>query len=328
MTTLALINTGGTIATQHPDPLEVCDYGGGRIVSAEELLAELPALPGIACVPIPFAPEYSVNVGFAVWKRLVKACHDAVRDRPELSGIVITHGTASMEETAWFLDLTLAVEQTVVITGSQRPGSAFGTDGAMNLLNALRVAADPASRGRGVLVELNDEIHAARDVTKSATFRLNAFRSPDFGVLGHVDGPHVAYYRKAERRHAPDSAFALNDIAEFPRVDVAYTHADADGVAIDAFVAAGARGVVLAGFAPGTPAMGQIAAIKRACAAGVVVVQSSRAGSGIVHRNRTGAEMGVIAADNLTPQKARILLGLSLASGADADRIRQNFATY
>jgi len=179
-----------------------------------------------------------------------------------------------------------------------------------------------------VLVLLNDEIHAAREVTKTATTRLQTFKVQDFGMLRYVDGARVSYYRRTERLTAPATEFAVSDLDDFPRVDVAYSYAGADGAAIDAFVVAGAKGIVSAGFAPGGTTDPQRDALARAREAGVVVVQSTRAGSGIVHIGTRLGKLGFLSADNLNPQKARLLLSLALTISSDPDEIVRIFATY
>jgi L-asparaginase len=279
-------------------------------------------------VPVPFRAIPSTQLAWPEWKELLGLCHKLAAEDPQLAGIVITHGTASLEETAYFLSLTLKISIPVVLVGAQRPASALSGDGPMNMVNAIRVAADPGARGLGALVLLNDEIQAARDVTKTSTLRMQTFRTADFGVLGHADGDMIAWYRKPIRKIAPDTEFDVRGLDALPRVDIAYCYAGADGAAIDAFVAAGAKGIVTAGFAPGyvTPAM--VKAGEAAVAAGVKLVLSSRAGSGRTFRTQRGDKSGFISADNLTPQKARILLSLALTKGLDNDGIRRVFATY
>jgi L-asparaginase len=279
-------------------------------------------------VPVPFRAIPSTQLAWPEWKELLGLCHKLAAEDPGLAGIVITHGTASLEETAYFLSLTLKISIPVVLVGAQRPASALSGDGPMNIVNAIRVAADPGARGLGALVLLNDEIQAARDVTKTSTLRMQTFRTADFGVLGHADGDMIAWYRKPIRKIAPDTEFDVRGLDALPRVDIAYCYAGADGAAIDAFVAAGAKGIVTAGFAPGyvTPAM--VKAGEAAVAAGVKLVLSSRAGSGRTFRTQRGDKSGFISADNLTPQKARILLSLALTKGLDNDGIRRVFATY
>ena len=213
-------------------------------------------------------------------------------DHPDLAGIVIGHGTATLEETAWVLNLVLKVAVPVVLIGSQRPASGLSTDAAINLLNGVRTAASPDSRGRGVLVLLNDEIQAAREVTKTSNWRMQTFRTPDFGILGHADADRIAYYRRPERRHMPDTEFDIAGLDALPRVDIAYAYAGSDGSAMRAFIAAGARGLVSAGFAPGMPPAADLAAMTEAVRQGIVVVQSSRAGSGRIHRSKQARRRG------------------------------------
>lgn len=330
MTRIAFIGTGGTISSLGANPLDILDYGAQEnMLDAEATLASVPEVQEIAEVfAVPFTSVGSPKVYFPQWKQLVALCAGLIADDPDLAGIVIGHGTASLEETAYFLGLTLTVSIPVVVVGSQRPMSGLSTDARMNLVNAVRTAASPASVGRGVLVLLNDEIHAAREVTKTATTRLQTFKVHDFGMLGYVDGEHVSYYRRTQRRTSPDTEFAITDLDELPRVDVAYTYAGADGVAIDAFVSAGARGIVSAGFAPGGTTDLQRDALVRAKEAGVVVMQSTRAGSGIVHIGTRLGKLGFLSADNLNPQKARILLALALTISSEPDEIDRIFATY
>ena len=325
---VAIIGTGGTISSVGRGPLDMVDYSAtGQVLDVTGVIARVPELALVAdVIPVPFKAIASTAIAWAEWKELVLICDRLVAEHPDLAGIVITHGTASLEETAYFLSLTLKISLPVVLVGAQRPASALSGDGPANLVNAVRVAADPGARGLGALVLLNDEIQAAREVTKTSTMRLQTFRTADFGVLGQADADAICWYRRPLRRLAPDTEFDVRGLDALPRVDVAYTYAGADGAAIDAFVGAGARGIVAAGFAPSfvTPAMA--AALEAAVAKGVVVVLSTRAGSGRAARTTRAQKAGFIAADNLTPQKARILLALALASGAmDYDRV---FATY
>ncbi len=327
---IAFIGTGGTIASLGKSPLDLQDYAAeGRMLHAEDILARFPEVGEVADVfPVRYRNVPSPAIAYAEWRELVRLCDALVTDHPDLAGIVIGHGTATLEETAYFLSLTLKVSLPVVVVGAQRPASALSTDAGLNLVNAVRTAASPDSRGMGVLVLLNDEIQAAREVTKTSTLRMQTFRTPDFGVLGHADGDAVAYYRRPIRRAAPDTEFDVRSLDELPRVDVAYAYAGGDGVAISAFVAAGARGIVSAGFAPGFAPPAQIAALTAAAKAGVVVVQSTRAGSGRTYRNTRMREAGFLIADNLTPQKARILLALGLSVTDDPAEIEHMFRSY
>lgn len=327
---VAFIGTGGTIASIGASPLDVVDYGAnGVMLQADELIARVPEAALVAdVIPVRYRAVPSPAIHFPDWKALVLLCDRLVAEHPDLAGIVIGHGTASLEETAYFLSLTVKVAIPVVVVGAQRPPSALSSDAGMNIVAAVRVAASPETRGMGVLVVLNDEIHAARDVMKTSTFRLQTFRTVDFGVLGHADGDAVMFYRRPLRRAAPETEFDIRALEALPRVDISTSYAGADGTAVRAFVAAGARGIVSEGFAPGFSPPGEVAALAEAVKAGIVVVQSTRAGSGRVYRRTPLREAGFLTADNLTPQKARILLALALTVDNTAEGIARAFATY
>ena len=325
---VAVIGTGGTISSLGASSLDVLDYPDfGQKLSAEALLDRFPETRLVANpVPVTIRQVGSTDIGPTEWLELRALIHKIARDEPATAGFVITHGTATLEETAFFLNLTLAVSQPVVLVGAQRPASALGTDAGMNLVNALRVAGSEAAHGKGVLVLLNDEINAARDVVKTSTYRVQTFRSFDFGALGHVDGDGVHFYRAPLGAHMPDGPFATGDLKHpLPRVDIIYSYAGADGALVDAAVAAGARGLISAGFAPGSPTPDQRAAFERALKAGVIVVQCTRAASGRVAPRRRLRESGIVAGEDLSPQKARILLMLALTTTTDRAAIQQLF---
>jgi len=328
---VAVIGTGGTISSVGRDSLDLVDYTlTGRKYEADELIDRFPEVRQVAEVtPIRFRAISSTDIGIADWLELLRAIHDAAARDENFDGIVVTHGTATLEETAYFLNLTVKTDIPVVLVGAQRPSSAFGTDAGMNLLNAIRVAGSSAARGLGVLVLLNDEIQAARDVTKTSTQRLHTFRSPDFGILGHADGDgEIAIYRRPTRRHAPDTEFDVSGLETLPRVDILFSHVGSDGVAVDAFTAAGARGIVAAGFAPGSCTKAEIAALNCARKAGVAVVQSTRAGSGRVATINTQRIEGAVSGDNLPPQKARVLLMLALTVSDEPVELARMFGIY
>jgi len=327
---IAVIGTGGTISSLGASSLDVLDYPDfGQKLSREALLERFPETR-LAADPIAltFRQVGSTEIGPKERVELRATIHRIARDDPAVAGFVIPHGTAILEETGFFLNLTLAVAQPVVLVGAQRPASALGSDAGMNLVNALRVAGSSEARGKGVLAVLNDEIHAARDVVKTSTYRLQTFRSLDFGALGHVDGDGVHFYRSPSRRHMPDSQFAASNLDTLPRVEIIYSYAGADGALVEAAVAAGARGIVSAGFAPGSPTPQQRTAFERAAKSGVVVVQCSRAASGRVAPRRRLRESGIVAGEDLSPQKARILLMLALSTTSDVIAIQQAFQIY
>src|SRR5438132_7375907 len=327
---IAVIGTGGTISSIGASSLDVLDYPDfGQKLSCEALLDRFPETRLVADpMPVTVRQVGSTDIGPKDWVEIRSLIHRIARDEPAVTGFVIPHGTATLEETAFFLNLTLATAHPVVLVGAQRPASALGTDAGMNLVNALRVAGSPDAQGKGVLVVLNDEIHAARDVVKTSTYRVQTFRSADFGALGHVDGDGVHFYRSPSPKRMPDTPFAVLDLGALPRVDIVYSYAGADGALVDAAVAVGARGLVSAGFAPGSPTPEQRAALERAAKSGVVVVQCSRAFSGRVAPRRRLRESGIVAGEDLSPQKARILLMLALSTSSDIAAIQEAFSTY
>jgi L-asparaginase len=327
---IALIGTGGTISSLGASGLDVLDYVDfGRTLGPDALLERFPEAALVArAVPIPFRQVPSTAIGPREWLALRALIHKLAAEDPETAGFVITHGTATLEETAFFLNLTLATPLPVVLVGAQRPASALGSDAGMNLVAALRVAASPAARGKGVLVALNDEIHAARDVVKTSTYRVQTFRSLDFGALGHVDGDGVHFYRAPARSHMPDTPFARSELSPLPRVDILYSYAGSDGALVEAALAAGARGIVSAGLAPGISPPAQQAALEKVVQAGIPVVQASRAASGRIAPRRRLVESGIIAGEDFSPQKARILLMLMLSLSAGREAIAEAFRTY
>jgi L-asparaginase len=325
---VAVIGTGGTISSLGASSLDVLDYPDfGRKLTAAALIDRFPETRLVADpVAVTFRQVGSTDIGPKDWIELRALIRKTAADDPSLAGLVIPHGTATLEETGFFLNLTLDVRLPVVLVGAQRPASALGTDAGMNLVNALRVAGSQQARGMGVLVVLNDEIHAARDVVKTSTYRVQTFRSLDFGALGQCDGDGVHFYREPLRAHMPDGPFATFHLAApLPRVEIVYSYAGADGALVDAAVAAGARGIVSAGFAPGSPTPEQRIAFERAAKAGIVIVQCSRAVSGRVAPRRRLRESGIVAGEDLSPQKARILLMLALAKTAEIAEIQQLF---
>jgi L-asparaginase len=326
---IAVIGTGGTISSLGASSLDVLDYPDfGQKLTCEALLDRFPETRLVADpLPITFRQVGSTDIGPKEWIEIRELIHRIGREEAAVVGFVIPHGTATLEETAFFLNLTLATAQPVVLVGAQRPASALGTDAGMNLVNALRVAGSPEARGKGVLVVLNDEVHAARDVVKTSTYRLQTFRSVDFGALGHADGDGVHLYRAPLRAHMPDTPFAALDLTTLPRVDIVYSYAGADRALVDAAVAAGARGIVSAGFAPGSPTPEQRTAFERAAKSGIVVVQCSRATGRVAPRRRL-RESGIVAGGDLSPQKARILLMLALSTTTDIAMIQEAFQTY
>ncbi|MFM0509030.1 asparaginase [Paraburkholderia sp. RL17-373-BIF-A] len=326
---IAVIGTGGTFAMHGRHRFDWIEYAdSGVIHPIDDLLQRLGELvPHVEIVPVPFRSLGSVSIGPRDWLELATLIRDTAASDPALTGFVITHGTATLEETAWFLDLVLELDQPVVLTGAQRPANTDGSDAAANLRGAVAVAAAPESRGAGVLVAMGGLFFAARDVTKAASFELAAFEAAPYGPLGRIDADAGVVWRRrvfrdaGPSRQSPRFASVLDAAAStaLPRVDIAMSYAGADGAAIEAFVAAGARGIVSAGLAPGRPASGEREALCNAVAAGVVVVQATRAPRGTVPKQRFLAADGIVAGGDLSAQKLRIALMLILASFGVSD---------
>ena len=328
---VALIVTGGTIDSVGVDRLDLAWYiEAGKRLGEGELLERLPELDQVARVEeVPFRRIPSQAMTFKDWADLIQLIHDTFEsDRAD--GVVITHGTNTLEETAYYLHLTLKTDKPVVIVGSMRPSSGLSADGYLNILNAVRVAGDPQSRGKGVLVVLNDTIHSARDVTKTATYRLETFQGRDLGPLGYADADgRVLYYHRPVRPHTTQTEFNLDDLPEeLPRVDIVVSYIGADGSAIDAAVAAGAKAIISAGTGAGRPTPGEDEAIDRAREKGVLICQSTRVGSGRTVQSPKAKERGDIGADNLVPWKARLLLTLGLTKTSDPQELQRLFDTY
>jgi L-asparaginase len=321
-----LVATGGTISNK----------AGGRL-TAEELLTLMPNVGRYArpeCEQ--FSNLASPELTLDQWLALTRRINQIFKDDQDLAGIVVTSGTDTLEELAYFLNLTVRSARPVVVVGSMRNPSTLGYEGAANLLEGFRVAANPASSGRGVLVVLNDEINAAREVTKTDALRLNTFQTRGYGVLGIVDWDRVVFYRKVEKKHTVESEFDIATVTSLPRVDVILSYQGASGDLIKAAVDQGARGIVIAGVGAGGTSGTQREGIVYALDKGVFVVTTTRAGSGrIAARQRPAGAAGpgsepnprferAIAGEDLAPVKARLLLMLALTKtdrGADIQRM-------
>jgi L-asparaginase len=295
-------------------------------LTGKQLIERIPEVRQFAQVsvePEDFIPYDSPDELKALSLRIMATLRD-----PDLAGIVFSHGTNTIEETAYFLNLTVKSKKPVVIVGAQRPFSTLSSDGPANLFNAIRVAANPRSRGKGILVVLNDEINAAREVTKTNTYRLETFQARQLGLLGYADPDRIVYYRTPSRRHTSQSEFDLTQIQHFPRVDILYVHSGNDGELAKAAVALGARGLVIAGSGAGHTQNARKVLKELSDQQGVRVVRSSRVGAGRVIRDDNWQEAGFIAADNLSPHKARILLQLGLTKTINPDEIQRMFDEY
>lgn len=318
-----LVATGGTISNRQ----------GGRL-TADALVAAVPELSRyVTPEQEQFANASSSSLTLTQWLALARRLNTLFQAEPDLAGIVVTSGTDTLEELAYFLHLTVRDERPVVVTGAMRTPSAVAPDGAANLLGAFRVAADPAARARGVLVVLNDEINSARDVTKSDALRLNTFVSRGAGVLGVVDADRVVFTRHIDSRHTASSEFDVARIDHLPRVDVLLVYQGASGDLIRAAVDLGAQGIVMATAGAGALSGSQMDGVAYALDQRHPVVITTRAGAGRIgggSRRPAGESPAAwrIAGEDYTPIKARILLMLALAQGATPADIQRMFGEY
>lgn len=329
-----LVATGGTISNRD----------GGRL-TAEELAKSMPGLEKAATLTYEqFANVASSQLTMAQWLNLSRRVNELFATDKALSGIVVTSGTDTLEETAFFLHLTVRDPRPVVIVGSMRNPSTLGYEGAANLLEGVRVAAEPNARDKGALVVLNDEINSARDVQKTDALRLQTFRSREYGQLGVVDRDRVVFFRQPLQRHTAKSEFDISSVAQLPRVDVAMVYQDAPGDLIKAAVDAGARGLVIASAGAGATSGTQNEGIDYAVQKDVFVVTSTRTGSGRIAPPRSGGSgdqwatpptpaqvkrrQFSIAAEDHAPLKARILLMLALTKSKDRADIQRMFSEY
>lgn len=321
---VAVLATGGTIAGTAANETQSTGYTPG-VLTADALLKSVPSLAKVAQV----SGEQVANVGSenitnAILLKLAKRINQLLA-RADIAGVVITHGTDTLEETAYFLNLVVKSDKPVVLTGSMRPSTAISADGPGNLLQAVIVAASPAARGRGVMVVLNDRIGSARYTTKTNANALDTFKSPDEGYLGTLID-NVPYFETAVTKlQTIRTPFDVSRLDSLPEVDIVYGHQNDGGYMYDAAVAHGARGIVVAGVGAGSESLLTLPAIKKAIDKGVVVVRSSRAQSGYIPED--SAYAGLLG-DNLNPQKARILLMLALTVTNDPGRVQQMFHQF
>ena len=326
-----VIATGGSIAGVGPDRMDYMLYSElGTKLTIEESLARIPEITEIAEVQGEnFTSVGSTSIGPSEWLGLAKRINQIFREEEDVSGVVVTHGTATLEETAYFLHLTVKSPKPVVVTGAMRPPTAIGTDADLNLLDSIRIAGSPHAAGMGVLTMLNNEIHCARDVTKSNTFRVETFRPNELGFLGYADSDgEVVFYRAPTRKHTTASAFDVDGMASLPRVDIVYAYAGADGMLVDAVRRHHSDGLVLAGFGSGTFPPVVMEAGAQAVRDGIPVALASRATAGRTVITPRKDELGFIVCDNLLPQKSRILLMLALTLTRDRDEIQRMFFEY
>lgn len=326
---VVVLATGGTIAGAAPSATQTVGYKAA-VITVDHLLAAVPNMKDLAEIRGEQVFQVaSENMTPQHWLLLARHVNQLLADK-EVSGIVITHGTDTLEETAYFLNLVIKSEKPVVLVGSMRPSTALSADGPLNLYDTVAVAASPASKGKGVLVVLNDTINAAREVTKTSTFSLQTFHTHDLGALGYVQSGTAFFYRQPVRLHTLATGFDVTGIKQLPKVVILYGYAGSDGEMVEAALRAGVTGIVYAGTGNGSLSDSAKQALAAARAKGVQVVRSSRTGSGMVARNGEVDDdrFDFIVADNLSPQKARVLLMLGLTVTRDTKRLQQFFEQY
>jgi L-asparaginase len=325
---VVILATGGTIAGAGATGTQSAYKSGA--VGIDTMVAAVPGIGDLATIK----GEQIANVGsqdmsFAILLSVAKRINELAKSA-DVDGFVITHGTDTLEESAFFLNLTVKTDKPVVMVGSMRPSTAVSADGPLNLYNAVGVAADRAARGRGVLVVMNDWIHAAHSLTKTSTTAVQTFMSPLRGLVGVAAYGKNDFYSTPPWKHTTQSEFDITQVSAIPRVDILFAAIDMPPDLIDASAASDARGIVIAGVGNGNMNKAGIDAAARAVKKGVVVVRSSRVATGLVGRNVeiNDDELGFIASDELNPQKARILLALALLTKRTPAQIQGLFQTY
>ncbi len=325
---IVILATGGTIAGSGASATKSA-YSAGA-VTVDKLLAAVPSINEMATIK----GEQISNIGSQemsnkVWLKLAKRANTLLSSE-DVDGIVVTHGTDTMEATAYFLDLTVKSKKPIVFVGAMRSGSSMSADGPMNLFNAVSVVTNKDTAGKGVVVVMNDEIHSAREVTKVNTSSVNAFASPNTGKIGTVYYGAVNYYMQPVRKHTIATEFDITKIDALPRVDIVYGHANDTDLFVNVAVKAGAKGIIHAGMGNGNPYPLTMNALVTASKDGIVIARTSRVGSGrtTLHNEVDDEKYGFVVTDNLNAQKARILLMLGLTKTQDKKSLQDMYFKY
>jgi L-asparaginase len=325
---IVILATGGTIAGAAGSGVQ-SGYTSGQ-VTIDAMINAVPDVLKIANLK----GEQISNVGsqdmsFSIMLTLAKRIAELAASK-NVDGIVITHGTDTMEETAYFLNLVVKTDKPVVLVGSMRPSTAISADGPLNLYNGVAVAADPNAKGRGVMLVMNDWIHSAQSLTKVSTTAVQTFMSPLRGLIGTTAYGVNDFYRYPDQKFGDKSEFTVDGITQLPRVDIIYADVDMPADLIDASVDRGAKGIVIAGVGNGNMNKTALDACARASKKGVVVVRSTRVATGTVGRNVevNDDDMGLVASYNLNPQKSRVLLSVALLKSRSLDELQKIFMDY
>jgi L-asparaginase len=325
---IVILATGGTIAGAAASQTDA-GYQSGA-VGVDILIKAVPQLKELADIRgEQIASIGSQDMNDQVWLKLGKRVNELVAS-PDVDGIAITHGTDTLEETSYFLDLVAKSDKPVVLTGSMRPSTAMSADGPLNIYNAVGIAADPKARGRGVLVTIDDDVHSAHDVVKMHTTDVGTFSSGEAGLVGGVLFGKTIWYRTPENVHTSKSDLTMGDGKSLPRVDIIYAHANMSPDLIAAAAKNGAKGIVIAGVGDGNMTAPAWEEAKKVVKSGVVIVRSSRVNGGVIRRNIevNDDEAGTVASMELNPAKARVLLQLALLKTTDVKKIQDYFDRY
>ena len=327
LSNIKVLATGGTIAGSSDSNTDTTGYKSGAL-GIDKVIASVPQLKDIANVTgEQVANVGSENVDNALLLKLAKRVNQLLND-DQVDGIVVTHGTDTLEETAYFLHLVVKSDKPVVVVGSMRPASAISADGPLNLYHAVKIASTKEAKGKGVMVTLNDRIASARFITKTNTTTTDSFKSLEQGYIGEVAGEVVSFYNEPTRKHTADSEFDISKLKELPQVDILYGYQNDQKYVYDAAVKARAKGIVVAAAGNGTMSTEAINGATDAVKKDVVIVRSSRAGNGIVTHEKMDDEHHFVSSDSLNPQKARILLMLALTKTKDPDKIQSYYEQY
>lgn len=325
---IVVIATGGTIAGAG-DSAVGSGYVPGKI-GIDQVIKSVTGITKLADIKAEQLMQIpSQDMDDKDWLKIAKRVNE-VLSQYSVDGVVITHGTDTLEETAYFLNLVVKSRKPVVIVGSMRPTTSLSADGALNLYNAVAVAASNDSYNKGVLVALNDEIYAARDVTKINTTNVSTFKAPNSGPIGSVLYGSVKFYHNPLRLHNADTVFNIKKAESLPKVGIVYAHAGLDSSIVNHLIDSGVKGIVLAGVGDGNANKETVEKLSVAAKSGIVVVRSANLGAGLVEPNVeiNDDELGFATADNLSPKKARILLMMSLTKTDDVKEVREIFAKY
>ncbi|APU76825.1 L-asparaginase [Campylobacter jejuni] len=324
---IAILGTGGTIAGFIDSTIATTGYTAGAI-DIDVLIKAVPQIRDLADISWEqIANIDSSNMCDEIWLRLAKKIAKLFAEG--IDGVVITHGTDTMEETAYFLNLTIKSDKPVVLVGAMRPSTAISADGPKNLYNAVALVANKEAKNKGVMVAINDKILSARGVVKTHSLNVDAFSSTDFGDLGYIVDGKVFFYNNVTKAHTKNAPFDVSKLTSLPKVDILYSYSnDGSGVAAKALFEHGTKGIVVAGSGAGSIHKNQKDVLKELLKKGLKVVVSSRVVAGCVAVSDSDEKLGFISAEDLNPQKARVLLMLALTKTSDPKKIQEYFLKY